>query len=158
MAGSVIVNDKVWKKIRKIMLRAAAEKRFVKVGVLASKDGDAQVAPGFTMVDLATTHEFGSPSAGIPERSFIRATFADTTALEKVTKPLAKALVTGKLSMRDALDKLGLWGATAVKKFITAGDPIAPPLKAATITAKGSDRPLVDTGRLVGSIQWEIES
>lgn len=133
------------------------DKMHARVGVLASKGGNDQVESGATLIEVAASHEFGAPRAGIPERSFIRRTFVnkeqETIAL---TTKLAKMVVTDRLDAKKALTVLGQWGATEVKKTITEGPHLPPPLKQATINRKGSDRPLVDTGRLVGAITSEV--
>jgi hypothetical protein len=153
--ADVVVSDKVWREIQKKVAKAATA--HVRVGVLSSKGGDADHGEGISMVELAAIHEFGAPRAGIPERSFIRRTFAkkarETAAM---TKELARAVVLNKLSVAKALDVLGVWGAAAVRETITQGSPIPPPLAASTVAKKGSTRSLVDTGRLVGAIQHEV--
>lgn len=130
----------------------------VKVGVLASKGGNARHDDDpITIIELAAIHEFGSPAAGIPERSFIRSTIAKHRAeLAAMSQKLAKALLAGKLEPDAVLKILGEWAVAKVRAEITTGDGIPPPLKPATIARKGSSRPLVDTGRLLGAIAYEI--
>lgn len=155
MAKNVNINDKVWKRLRKKV--ASVDRSYVKVGVLASRGGNEKRDTGITMVELAAIHEFGSPAAHIPERSFIRRTFDEKKDdLNALIVRLARAIVTDKKTVAQALGLLGAWGATEVKKTITADKPIPPPLQLATIARKKSDRPLVDTGRLVDAIQWEV--
>jgi hypothetical protein len=134
------------------------ETMFVKVGILASKGGDARTDDGdLSMIELAAIHEFGSPAAGIPERSFIRRTFATKKdELAKLCEKLARAVITGKMPIDQALALVGAWGVAAVKKTVTEGSGVPPPLKKATIARKGSDRPLVDTGRLLGALAYEV--
>ena len=149
------LDDAVWRTLRRKLLLASDA--HVRVGVLGSKGGDAAVDGGFTVVELAAVHEFGSPANGIPERSFIRRTMADKAdELGKVCARLAEKVVTDKaMTVGRALDTLGAYASAQVKKTITVGrllEPNAP----STIAAKGSDRPLVDTGRLVQSITWQV--
>lgn len=135
----------------------AAKLGTVKVGVLASKGGAARRGK-ISMAELAAIHEFGSPAAGVPERSFIRRTFAaKEQQLATFSARLAAAIIGGQMSVNRALDLLGAWGASEVKKTITEGEGVPPPNAPTTIAKKGSDRPLVDTGRLLGAIQWEVE-
>lgn len=129
-------------------------KAHVKVGVLASKGGNAD-HDGIAMIELAAIHEYGSPAANIPERSFIRSAFAKKTELNAFVTKLAKAIVDGKLDARRALHMLGTWAAAKVKKNITERD-IPPPLKPKTIARKKSTKPLVDTGRLLNAITYEV--
>jgi len=109
------------------------------------------------MTELAAIHEFGAPQANIPERSFIRRTFVKKQReLSSMTRRLATAWVTRKIELKQALDVLGLWGASKVRDTITQGAGVPPRLEDSTIARKGSSRPLVDTGRLVGSIQHDV--
>lgn len=129
----------------------------VKVGVLSSKGGDAD-RDGISMVELAAIHEFGSPAANIPERSFIRRTFAaKEREVAAMSSKIGAAIFAGRMDARRGLEILGAWGATEVKKTITSGAGIPPPNAPSTIAKKGSDRPLVDTGRLLGAITWEVK-
>lgn len=154
MAGDV--DDRVWKKL--LAVAHNLDKAHVRVGVLASKGGSERV-PGtdFDMVTLAAVHEFGSPAAGVPERSFIRRTFEQKRdELAQVCGLLAREIITKGMDPLKALARLGAWGAAEVKKTITQGEGVPPPNAPSTVAAKGSDRPLVDTGRLVGSINFEV--
>ena len=156
MARRVRLDDRALRRLQKRL--EASGNAHVKVGVLGSKGGNApHDSSGISLVELAAIHEFGSPAAGIPERSFIRRTFIEKRReLEEVITKLARGVVAGKLDMRRALDILGAWASAEVKKTVTAGAHIPPPLKPATIERKGSDRPLIDTGRLIGAVTWEV--
>ena len=44
-----------------------------------------------------------------------------------------------------------------VKEIIQRGRPDWPPLKPSTIRCKGSDKPLIDTGKLLNSITHKVE-
>jgi phage gpG-like protein len=146
------IDDRVWQDLKKKLKNVDG---FVKVGVLQSS---GHAPDGTSMVEIATIHEYGAPKAGIPERSFLRRTFDDKRdELAKITKQLAVKLIDNRsFTMKVALGQLGAWGATQVKNTIAKGGHIPPPLKKATIKAKGSTRPLVDTGRLVNSITHEV--
>lgn len=156
--------DGKWKELLKVV--EAAGERSVKVGVLASKGGDAVhvsadgESDGLTLLELAVIHELGSEAANIPERSFIRLTIA---ALEEeigeVMAKLARAVVEKGMPIDQALNILGAYIATEIKKTISGGGLVTPlweELKPATIARKGSDRPLVDTGQLLNAITWEV--
>lgn len=127
----------------------------VHVGVLQSKAGAHP--SGIDMVELAAIHEFGAPAAHIPARSFIRSTFMvrRVQALASTLTKLAGLIVNKGMANRTALSILGQWGAAECKNTITEID-ISPPLAQSTIDAKGSDKPLVDTGRLVDAISYEV--
>lgn len=140
----------------------AGQESHVKVGIVgpsAKADHD-----GISMVDLAAIHEFGAPKVNIPERSFIRRTFVQKQKeTGKMISALTAKFIQGQ-SLEKTLSQLGLWASTEVKKTITTGEGLAgegggfrgEPLKPATIARKGSDRPLIDTGRLVNAITYKV--
>lgn len=158
MAGSYKIDDTIWRRIMRFAASRTpeAQESHVKVGVIASQGGSAQHSDsGLSVLEIAAVHEFGAPSVGIPERSFIRRTFANKSAeMAKICGQLAAQFLAG-LPLEKALGKLGLWGQNAVKQTITK-DGVPPPLKPATIKRKGSSRPLVDTGQLLNSITFKV--
>lgn len=156
--AEVKIDTAVWDALRAKLGKAA--EWYVKVGVLASAGGNVDVG-GITLTDLAAVHEYGSPAAGVPQRSFIRSTFqrADVASqLEKLLGKLARNLIADKLEVDKALDQLGAWASNQIKltiknRLTTGPEPQAN--KPSTIAAKGSDLPLVDTGRLLNAVTWE---
>lgn len=140
---------------------------FINVGVLGDesnkgvKNEDGSSA-GINMVGLASTHEFGA-NAGkngnirIPERSFIRSTID-----ERKRRFFGKAfnlhgdILTGRFSVRQALGIMGeLIKGNIIQKIV---DLKTPPNAPSTIKAKGSSNPLIDTGRLRQSINYEVKA
>ncbi len=155
MPSKTRFDTKTWEAI-KANIESVGVGSHVKVGVLASRGGDAEHGDdGITLIELAAIHEFGSPAANIPERSFIRRTFNASSAELRVMQTKLAAAVLRGMPVPKALSILGAWAANAIKRTIT-GDHIPPPLKPATIARKGSDRPLVDSGRLLGAISFEV--
>lgn len=129
---------------------------YVKVGVLGGAK-DARQGGEIGNVELAMIHEFGSPKAGIPERSFIRSTFEMGKAGYVADfRRLLVAVVEGKMTVPRALGLMGLKISSDIKKRVTSGTGIPPPNAPSTIAAKGSSRPLIDTGRLVNSVSHEV--
>lgn len=135
---------------------AAMDSWAVKVGVLKSGGGDQPTEGGeITMIGLAITHEFG---LGVPERSFLRASIRERIAdVRDVQIKLVRRIYAGEIEAPDALEILGAFLVGVVQDFIVNhpldGDWALAP---STIEAKGSDRPLVDTGRLLQSITFEV--
>lgn len=156
-------NTTVWDRLLKQMGKPQPH---VKVGIIGEKGGN-ETQDGITMVELGAIHELGAPKANIPERSFIRRTFnVKQKELGQTIGALLKQVNwRNPKSIEDALGKLGAWGAAQVKNTITEGPGLTAagggfpgePLKDRTIARKGSDRPLVDTGRLLNSITWKVE-
>jgi hypothetical protein len=143
-------DDSVWKAI---MARVAALSNgpSVRVGVFGSA-GDQD---GVSLAEIAAFHEFGTST--IPERSFLRSTFYGHGAdsLAKICAKLTAAIVVGKMDELQALELLGTWAVAEVKKTIRAG--IEPALAPATIAAKGSSIPLIDTAQLINSVSHVVE-
>lgn len=152
------------------MLRRLSEIKHsrVKVGVLASgrggkphgrSDKDAITEGGkadLTIAQIASILEFGTEDGHIPARPALRSTFdkmhPQLTALGAV---LIKAVIDGKMEVRQALNIMGAKLANAVKATITAG--MKPANAPSTIARKGSSKPWVDTGRTVNAITWEVQ-
>lgn len=130
--------------------------RRVRVGILADApktehDGGDGAA---TLLEIAAIHEFGA--GPIPQRSFIRATIDQRKAdIAKLQGVLAGQVLAGKLTPDQALTQLGAKVASWMQQRIASG--IAPALDPATVAAKGSSVPLVDTGQLKASITFLVE-
>lgn len=138
----------------------AASAAFVKVGVLASTGGAAiegETSTGLTVAEIAQLHEYGDPDANLAERSFIRKTMREQE--DKIRAFAGKLLikvVEGKLPMVRALELLGAFGASLIKRAIVAQRIGGPPLQPATIAAKGSSKKLLDRGQLLGAVGFEV--
>lgn len=160
----VQINLTVWKRLQRALLleSAAAKESHVKVGIIASKGGNASVEGGdISMIELAAIHEFGSPAAGIPQRSFIRSTFArseNVNAMIELTAKLTTKVIHG-MKLETALGLIGAWGVARIRETINERLTVGPePQENApsTIAKKGSDLPLVDTGRLKQALTWKV--
>lgn len=156
MTVTLTINTKEWDAMRARI--AAANGHRVRVGVLASKGGSAPHDDDseISLIELAAIHEFGSPAANIPERSYIRATMNGNEVIKSAIVRLSRALIAGRVDYVKALTILGEIVVAEIRKRITLGEGVPPPLKEATIARKGSSRPLVDTGRLVNAITYEV--
>ena len=148
--------DRGWRALQAFAKKVAAKQATVHIGVIddGSRDGG-----DLTNAELAAIHEFGAPGANIPERSFIRSTFDTNQAKYRdLLKRLGKAVLLKRQSVVDALGILGATMAADIKKRVTSGPHIPPPLAAATARRKGSDRPLVDTGQMINAVTWKVVS
>ena len=127
----------------------------VKAGILA-KDGSNNHSEGITVFQIGMIHEFGSPEKNIPRRSFIRVPIENN--IKEITKLIEnnhKLVSENSMSAKVALDRIGLKAQNTIKKSFRDND--WKPLKRATVKRKGSSRPLIDTGQLVGSISYIVE-
>jgi hypothetical protein len=160
--GKVSIVDKDRGFIALIQRLKEIEDSHVKVGVLSDSEQGGLHVPGadLTVAEIAVVNEFGTSDNRIPERSFVRSTFAEQhTSLAALGVKLIGGIVDGKMTTIRALDIMGSTLATAMKKKITDGAGIPPP-NAPSVAAvkqakgKGAIRTLVDTGRMLGAITW----
>jgi hypothetical protein len=160
-------DTKQWDAIRKAIVKTSKR---VKVGVLT--DLAHKTAEGtdgeISMLELAAIHEFGSPAAGIPERSFLRATLNGqrdkvNASIEKIVGAEVRALLEtpgvsetqAEAAATRALGKLGLQLVAMIRATIRNRQTVGPEDQAnapSTIAKKGSTLPLVDTGQLINAI------
>lgn len=125
----------------------------VAVGIFEA-DGGQPHGNGVTVADVAAWNEFGTET--IPERSFLRAWFDEN--IERAREALHRLMlrvVEGKLTKEQALEQFGLWVQAEIQKRIAQGIP--PPNAQSTIDAKGSSKPLIDTGQLRSSITFGVD-
>lgn len=107
---------------------------------------------GLPVAANAYIHEFG---IGVPERSFIRAPLnANALKYKKAFEWVAEQCANKKMELDKGLSQIGFMMLADIQKTIEAGIP--PPNAPSTIKQKGSDTPLIDTGRLRQSITFRI--
>lgn len=113
------------------------------------------------VVDIATIHEFGSPKARIPERSYLRSAIRDNrTKLQQLQKEVWRAVLRGKDHDRQ-LRRLALFAESRVKRQIV--ELREPPLRPSTkrrrfqLTGDLDPNPLVDTSQLKNSIVGVVQ-
>jgi len=146
------VNDATLDKIKSIL----ESSHKVKVGILSGAYED-----GTPVAYVAAIQEFGSPEQNIPPRSFMRSTVTEKST--EWSNKYAKILMSGNPD--NAAEVLGQVAAGDVReKIATIQDP---PLQESTIKARvrsmadnatvgALNKPLVQTGLLLGSISHEV--
>lgn len=108
---------------------------------------------GSTVVEVGAVHEFGSRT--VPARSFLRVPFEQKKgALEAFIQAEFQAVLEQERTAAKALDKVGAAATNIAKGAFLENE--WPALKPATIAAKGSSRPLIDTGTLRASLTWAV--
>ncbi len=121
----------------------------VKVGIQGGVDSQ----DGVDMLDIAMFNEFGT--ADIPARPFV-ANSADKNRqdIATVMDHLARKVEDGAADADTALETLGEWYQGRQQAHIRSGEfvPNAP----ATIKKKGSSVPLIDKGKLVNAVRYEV--
>ena len=147
------VNDK---KLYKL-IKNLNETFKVKVGILnggefMDKNSNITVA-GYGLVN-----EFGSITKNIPARSFIRMPLSQEMpkVIGRFKKSIEKALKE-QSRLYQLYNNLGITAKSIIlSSFYTSGFGNWQPNKPSTIRRKGSSKPLIDTGRLRQSINYEI--
>ncbi len=131
-----------------------AGKATLTVGIHGAEGGTPDGSGKLTVGDVATIHEYGLGNC--PERSFIRSWADENQAKNRITiEKVMGAVVSGRLSVKQSLDAIGLRFVAEMQARIVAG--IEPPLAESTIARKGSSTPLIDTGQLKSSIRHKVE-
>jgi hypothetical protein len=122
----------------------------LRVGVLEK----SRYPDGTPVAMIAAIQDFGAPAAGIPPRPFMRNAIAEHKA--EWPKALGDLLKDNDYQTKPALEKFGQGVAGQIRQSII--DTNQPPLKPATIRRKGFEKPLVDTGQLLASIDYEVKT
>ena len=147
----------------------------VDIEKLAQYFGNHRVKTGFFETDLypdgtpvayiAAIQEFGHAGGNIPSRPFFRnAVKAREGVWIQAMRKLVLAATEGRLTGEQALNQMGLMQAGDVKDSINDGQ--YDPLKQSTLDAKQrkkrtagvSDKPLIDTGRMLQSVKYVVEA
>jgi hypothetical protein len=164
--------------LAKLLSNLKQARAHVKVGVLAEGDG-ANKNGKLTVAEIAAIHEFGSRDGKIPERSFMRATLTDNRAAYiEILRKLVARFYAGKLPLKKLLAIMGTRLTADMKKKISTGSGVPPPLAPSTLrrrlarlkskptksgkprkrrklSSKGH-RPLVDTAQLIRAITYAV--
>jgi hypothetical protein len=113
---------------------------------------NATYPDGKPVAMIAMIQEFGAPRAGIPPRPFFR----NMIAAKQGEWPAAVGdlIVDNDYDVRAALDQAGFAIAGQLRQSIR--DLWEPPLAASTVARKGFDKPLVDTGHMLNSVDHEV--
>lgn len=165
MRAKVVDRDRGFAKLRKTLESIRAGNTYVKVGYVGPAAAETN-EDGLTMAALGQIHEFGAPSRNIPERSHLRSTFdAKRSEYVEFVGKLLGRVVDGKLHVDKALGMFGAKASGDVKQRVLKG-PGIPPENAPSVKArkeakrrkgsKGSVRTLVDTGRMIASLTYEV--
>lgn len=128
----------------------ALKKTTVKAGVpkkTNSREG------GIGNAGILYIHEFG---IGVPERSVLRSTIIENQSKYKeiIQNNITPSIMANRMSVLDAYARLGIVVTNDIKlKFVNG---TFTPLNEKTIKRKGSSKPLIDTGELRSSIDYEV--
>lgn len=134
--------------------------RFIKnTDILVGIPEDKNVAHsgGITNAELLFIHQNGSPARNIPARPVLTKPLDDAENVERLHglyKNAIKLAMLGEVdSAKNIYEKIGMKAQVMVQKEF---GKIGPPLKPATIKAKGSSATLIDTGALRQAITYVV--
>ena len=132
------------------MLKVLVEKE-VRVGFQAGK---ATEEDGTDICDIAAWNELGT--VHIPARPFLRQSVDDNVSkINSFLQSKKKDLVRG-VSAEQVLKEIGIFQKDLIQEKITEGN--FTPNAESTVKKKGSSKPLIDTGRMRQSVNYEIKS
>lgn len=119
---------------------------------IESKDGDKFLARKKGKDSLEVMFWL-TTSVTIPERSFLRGGYDENIdAIVKTSGSLLADVLSGTMSEDAFLEFVGSLLRDRIKDY--ARDLNSPPNHPLTIKAKGGSNPLVDTGDMIGGIDW----
>lgn len=124
----------------------------VKVGIMGGESVD-----GVAIVDYAVWNEFGTKT--IPARPFMQHT-ADLHADETIQYSgfLIGRMIDGAIKPDKLLKNLGEFYVKRMKMVVRNAKEWAQENADSTIARKGSSSPLIDIGRMVNAINYEVTS
>ena len=137
-----------------------AELAFIHTNGVYKKNLDSvkDYLDSLTPAARAQMMETGSPLYRIPPRPFIQPSLNKHS--DQITRSLERAakrnLKEGKSGLTDELAKLGLRCQNWIRRWFTDPENGWPPNAPGTIKAKGSSKPLINTGELRKSITYVI--
>ena len=109
---------------------------------------DATYKDGTSVATVAAIQEFGAPSRNIPPRPFFRGMIAEHSP--EWAEQLGGILQASEFDTKQSLKRMG--GLVAAQLRDSIQQFTDPALAPATVVAKGSDKPLVDTGHMLQSV------
>lgn len=121
----------------------------VRVGFLEN----ATYPDGTQVAMVAAIQDFGAPAVGIPPRPFFRNMVAEKSP--EWPDAISGLLKAHNFDSRVVLTLMGEAIAGQLRQSIV--DTNDPPLAATTISRKGHSKPLVDTGQMLQSVDYEVE-
>lgn len=120
----------------------------VRVGFLAR----ATYPNGLPVALVAAWNEFGTKK--MPARPFFRNMIA--AKKNEWPKGIATQLKATNYDVRKTLELTGMAISGQLRQSII--DTNSPPLALSTIARKGHSKPLVDTGHMIGSVDYEVNA
>ncbi|HEV2540198.1 MAG TPA: hypothetical protein VGU03_10875 [Frateuria sp.] len=114
---------------------------------------NATYPDGTPVAYIAAINEYGNPANNQPPRPFFRRMIAEKSPGWGAS--MAKVLKAADCNLDVAFGRMGEGIRGQLQASIRQLD--APALAAATIAAKGFEKPLVDTGHMLNSVDYDIQ-
>lgn len=157
--SKVIDRDLGYKKILNNISKLNSNP-YVKVGWL-EKAGTHE-GSSMTVAQIASIHEFGAPSANIPERAPIRKTIdSKKSDIQSKQEALLDKVLLGKMDADKGLAVLGQFVKAEIQSTIRAG--LTPPWAESTLASRVARSggivaitPLIDSGQTIRSVDYEV--
>lgn len=143
------------------VLEGLGDDPFILAGVRQAKGAETQEGDDITLVEIASVNEFGNidqkADGAIPPRPFMRSTMDEKR--DEYAEDMADIIrnaISGKRTVAKGFQRLGLKVVTDIQRKIKSND--FQKNADSTIAAKGGGevKPLIDTGRLRQSIDFEF--
>ena len=155
---ALIIRNNRWPMIQ-AQLRLANKSK-VAVGFPSDSPGStASHGNGMNNVQVALANEIGSAPGVrpvVPSRPFVKQAFSGSKRdpfLRNMKKMLGM-ISQGNMSTLIALERIGRMGESRVKEEITHGQ--FAPNTAFTVNKKGSDKPLIDSGKMRAAVTYKV--
>ena len=152
MPRRTILIDRGWRRIHASAL--GLNGRAVKVGLRSDGPGGVKPEGGdATLVEIGIFNELGTERS--PARPFMRRSADEgEAAVAAYARRLAGAVIDGRMKPDGLLTALGLFFQSRVRATIRSAFRWAAPNAPSTIRRKGSSRPLIDSGAMVGAVDF----
>ena len=115
--------------------------------------GDATEDDGTDICDIAAWNELGT--VNMPSRPFLRQSVDDNESKINAFLKQKKSDIVRGASAQQVLSEIGIFQKDLIQDKILSGEfaPNAP----STVRKKGSSKPLIDTGRMMQSVNYVIK-
>lgn len=129
--------------------RKVSEKGTLRAGFLEG----ATYPDGTPVAMVAAIQDYGAPAVNIPPRPFFRNVIAEGE--RTWGDNVASVLVAADYDVKLTLGRMGEFIKGQIQNSIVNGSYV--PLRPATVRRKGGvDKPLIDTGHMLNSINYEV--
>lgn len=141
--------DKLVAALKELSAKAT-NASLVRIGFLSN----ATYPDGKSVAMVAAINEYGAPARGIPPRPFFRNMIAAKSA--EWPKAISDLLKANDFDAAKTLGQTGQAVSGQLRQSIV--DTNTPPNAPSTIARKGAAKPLVDTGHMLASIDYEVKT